>query len=306
MELVLSEIDKVIKDNSIDKFNECLKIIYSLSNRKDFINILLTKNIILPMFNLLKTGNLKYSLYILLSFINFTYYPEVRNYFYNIRIFPKIIMLNLRKSDFKLKKMLIILLNNFSINIQGQKQLLQRGNRFEGLHLKRLFLTFKQFSEKNTVKLSEIFCNVSQYKVGQEQFTRNLEIMINKLHWIRLSMNGRLLDAFKNVCLNGIIALKFKRTNLGLLFILISFIMPSLEKHHSEYQKEIIVPIIKNVKIYKICYGKGNVRMRILDLFKHIIKHRTERIYVRKFRVYYVLLNYYERELVRYIRKQEN
>jgi len=114
------------------------------------------------MLNVLKKSNLKYSLYILMSLINFTSFPEVRSHIYNIKIFPKRVILNLRDPICKLKKMLIILLNNFSINVEGQKQLLQKKRKHEGLHLKRLFLIFKFNSCGNLMKLNEIFCNVSQ------------------------------------------------------------------------------------------------------------------------------------------------
>jgi len=86
-----------------------------------------------------------------------------------------------------------------------------------------------------------------------------------------MTKNSGILSMFKNVCLNKVISLNFKKTNLGLVFILFSFLTPSLEKPTINYQKEIMLPILKNVRVYKTCCISGVIRVKILELIKHVI-----------------------------------
>lgn len=290
MECYLNEIFSNILRGSGLIHLKIIKIIYLFSHRKEFINYILNKNLVNPIFNLLKNSSEQNLIYIIITLTNFSIFPEFRNYMDSVKNVLPITISNLRNPDCKLKTLFIFFINNFTLSKIGKNKIIQENKRHEGLHVKRLIILLKFYSYERQTRLTEILCNLSQSYKGQKLIKRDLQMVVNKLFWTRTTYIRGTLSLIRNICLSKYIFLNLKKINLGLIFILITLLTPSLKNFTNENQLKVVLPILKNIKREKIGCTNKNLVSIILDVFKYLIHSKIERIYVRKLGIFYVLL----------------
>lgn len=289
----IKEIGAFLKNVSPDARHKAMEIFASLSTLEEHANVCAELKLGKSFFKQIGVTNIATSKLALTVLVNMSSFTFFRRHLYTCKGATDIVMDVLRDKECSFKDLATLFFINFTQEEEGQQLLCQKGEKLEGLHVKRIVGFFASDPRsRHYARLNDVICNITQCPTGRKIVLEVVSALVDILPWADHHICRGVLGSIRNICFDSTSHEKLISEELGLMVQMQIFLCGPAEELDEEDLSAVMPAVQAKMDIDKERCPDKEVRSLILDIIHFLVTEQPNRQYLRDIGLYYVLREY--------------